>query len=311
MPIPRHDLLHKRYLFGAVQTARGCPMDCEFCSVTSFNGHTFRQRPIEDVLDEIERIPQKLFFFVDDNIIGYGKSNSKRALDLFKGMIKRGIKKDWFCQASLNFADNEEILEYAARSGCRMVILGLEAEKIEPLKDANKKLNLKMGVNSYGETFAKIHKYGIAVVGAFIYGFESDTPEILDKRTDYIINSGVDVIQTTFLTPLPGTRLFSKMTKEDRLLFTNFPSDWNYFDVMTEVVFKPKLMDAAELSSAMDKCDAKIRKVILKKFFKTLFATRSLKTALWALVTNIKYRNVRQRRKKSRKKSAIPIHPFK
>jgi radical SAM superfamily enzyme YgiQ (UPF0313 family) len=308
MPIPRHDLLHKRYLFGAVQTARGCPMDCDFCSVTSFNGHTFRQRPIEDVLDEIERIPQNLFFFVDDNIIGYGKSNAERALDLFKGMIRRGIKKDWFCQASLNFADNEEILAYAAKSGCRMVILGLEAENIEPLKDANKKLNLKIGVNSYADILKKIHKYGIAVVGAFIYGFESDTPKILDKRTDYIINSGVDVIQTTFLTPLPGTRLFKKMVKEDRLLFKNFPSDWNYFDVMTEVVFKPKLMDIAELSSAMDKCDAKIRKVILKKFFKTLFATRSLKTALWALVTNIKYQNVRKRRKKSRKKSAISTY---
>jgi radical SAM superfamily enzyme YgiQ (UPF0313 family) len=301
MPIPRHDLFYKRYMFGAIQTARGCPMNCEFCSVTSFNGHTYRQRPVEDVLDEIEKIPQKMLFFVDDNIIGYGKSNAKRTLDLFKGMIRRGIKKEWFCQASLNFADDEEILKYAAKSGCRMVILGLEAEHTEPLKDANKKLNLKMGVKSYDKVFKKIHKYGIAVVGAFIYGFDSDTPRILDERTNYIINSGVDVIQTTFLTPLPGTRLFNRMLKEDRFLHTNFPSDWNYFDVMTEVVFKPRLMDANELHSAMNKCKAKIGKTILKKFVKTLFATRNFKTAVWALITNIKYQNVWRRKNKSRK----------
>ncbi len=301
MPIPRHDLFYKHYMFGAIQTARGCPMDCEFCSVTSFNGHTYRQRPIEDVLDELEKIPQKLVFFVDDNIIGYGKKYSERALDLFKGMIRRGIKKEWFCQASLNFADNEEILKYAAKSGCRMVILGLEADTAEPLKKANKKMNLAMGVESYENIFAKIHKYGIAVVGAFIYGFDSDTPEILDDRTNYIIKSGVDVIQTTFLTPLPGTRLFEKMLREDRLLYTNFPSDWNYFDVMTELVFKPELMDINALRSAMDRCNVKINKAILKKFFKTLSATRNFKTAVWALITNIKYQNVRKRKNKLNK----------
>jgi radical SAM superfamily enzyme YgiQ (UPF0313 family) len=129
-------------MFGSIQTARGCPMECEFCAVNSFNGHTYRQRPIEDVLDELEKIPQKKFFFVDDNIIGYSKSASVRALGLFKGIIERGIKKEWFCQASLNFADDEEILKYAAKSGCRMVVLGLEAENVKSLKDANKKLNL-------------------------------------------------------------------------------------------------------------------------------------------------------------------------
>lgn len=300
MPIPRHDLFHKGYMFGAIQTARGCPMDCEFCSVTSFNGHTYRQRPVENVLDEIEKIPQDLFFFVDDNIIGYGESSSMRAIDLFKGMINRGIKKDWFCQASLNFADDEEVLKYAAKSGCRMVVLGLEAENTESLKDANKNLNLKMGVNSYEKIFAKIHKYEIAVIGAFVYGFDSDTPEMLDNRTDYIIKSGVDAIQTTFLTPLPGTRLFDRMQKEGRFLYTNFPSDWDYFDVINSAVFKPKLMDVAELDLAIEKFNAKIGKSILKKFFKTIIATKNIRTAIWALITNINYQTVRKRKAKLR-----------
>jgi radical SAM superfamily enzyme YgiQ (UPF0313 family) len=297
MPIPRHDLFDKRYFLGAIQTSRGCPMDCEFCSVTAFNGHTYRQRPIEAVLDELEIMPKKRIFFLDDNIIGYGKTASKRALDLFKGMIEHGIKKEWMCQASLNFADDEEILKYAAKSGCKTVVLGLESQNIESLKEANKKLNLKIGIISYEKIFKKINKYGIAVIGAFIYGFDSDTLEILDKRTDYIIDCGVDAIQTTFLTPLPGTRLFGKMKKENRLLYTNFPSDWNYFDG-NEVVFKPRLMNKKELTLSMYKCDVKIGKAILKKFYKTLFATKNIVTSIWALITNINYQNVRKNKTK-------------
>ena len=298
-PIARHDLFNKGYMFGSIQTARGCPMDCEFCSVTSFNGHTYRQRPIENVLDEMENIPQKMIFIVDDNIIGHGKAASKRALDLFKGIIDRGIKKEWFCQASLNFADNEEILKCAAKAGCRMVFIGLEAENDESLKDANKKLNLKMGVNSYEDAFKKINKYGIAVLGAFIYGFDTDNSAMLDNRTKYIINSGVDVVQTTILTPLPGTRLFNNMLNESRLLHTNFPEDWSFYD-MTEAIFKPKFMTLGELNLSMEKCNSSVGKVIGKKFFKTLFATRRFKTAIWALSSNINYQNVSKNQKNKR-----------
>jgi radical SAM superfamily enzyme YgiQ (UPF0313 family) len=296
MPIPRHDLFDKRYFLGAIQTSRGCPMDCEFCSVTAFNGHTYRQRPIEDVLNELEIMPKRRIFFLDDNIIGYGKKASERALKLFKGMIERKIKKEWMCQASLNFADDEEVLKYAAKSGCKTVVLGLEAQNTESLEEANKKLNLRMGIKNYEEIFKKINKHGIAVIGAFIYGFDSDTPGILSKRTDYITRSVIDAIQTTFLTPLPGTRLFDKMQKENRLLYKNFPADWDYFDG-NEVVFKPKLMNKKELTLSMYKCDVKIGKAILKKFYKTLFATRSIITSAWALITNINYQNVRRNKK--------------
>ena len=102
-----------------------------------------------------------MFFFVDDNIIGYSESSSERAIELFKGMIRRGIKKDWFCQASLNFADNEEVLKYAAKSGCRMVVLGLEAENIESLREANKNLNLKMAVVEHLDRPPHAVSYGL------------------------------------------------------------------------------------------------------------------------------------------------------
>ena len=118
-------------------------MRCDFCSVHTFNGNHYRQRPVEEVLDELETIPHDRVYFVDDNIIGYNKKSTERAKALFKGMIERGIKKDWYCQASLNFADDEEVLEYAAKSGCRMVLIGIESEKVHQLEEANKKLNLK------------------------------------------------------------------------------------------------------------------------------------------------------------------------
>jgi len=225
-------------------------MNCEFCSVTAFNGHRYRKRPVEKVLDEIAEIPQKRVFFVDDNIIGFGKQDEERAIALFKGMIERGIKKDWFCQASMNFADNDELLELAAKSGCRMVFLGVEAESKEALEEVNKKLNLSKGVEAYEKAFRRINRHGIAVLGAFIYGMDGDTSEKLHQRTNYILKSGVDVMQVTHLTPLPGTRLFRRLQDERRLLFANFPEDWVHYD-MTEVTYKPHSMSPKELSDVM------------------------------------------------------------
>ena len=116
-------------------------MKCDFCSVHTFSGSTYRERPVEETLDELENIPQEKIYFVDDNLIGYGKKSERRAIALFKGMIDRGIKKQWFCSASMNFADNEEVLELAAKAGCVMVLLGIESERIEQLEETNKKMN--------------------------------------------------------------------------------------------------------------------------------------------------------------------------
>jgi radical SAM superfamily enzyme YgiQ (UPF0313 family) len=290
---PRRDLFHPGYMFGSIQTSRGCPMDCEFCSVTSFNGRRYRQRPVEDVLDELETIPQNMVFFVDDNLIGYGKRSEERAIALFEGMMDRGIKKNWFCQASMNFADNEDVLEYAAESGCRMVFLGVEAENADALEGVNKRLNLSKGVNTYEEIFQRVNRHGIAVLGAFIYGMDSDTPETLHRRTSYILSSGVDVMQTTYLTPLPGTRLFGRLRDEKRLLYTNFPDDWVHYD-MTEVTFKPLLMEPQELGQAMQESSRRLynRWSLWRKLLKTWRSTRNLTTAIWAYSSNKNYRNV-------------------
>ena len=207
-PAPRRDLFNPDYMFASIQTSRGCPLNCEFCSVSAFNGQRYRRRPTAEVLAELETIPQKLLFFVDDNIIGYGKSSRQAALELFKGMVERKLDKLWFCQASINFADDEEVLSWARKAGCQMVFLGLEAEQADALAEVHKKLNLQRGVDAYKQAFERIHHAGIAVLGAFIFGMDGDTSLKLKRRSDYMINKPVDVMQTTFLTPLPGTRLF-------------------------------------------------------------------------------------------------------
>jgi radical SAM superfamily enzyme YgiQ (UPF0313 family) len=251
---PRRDIYSNEYLFASIQTSRGCPMDCDFCSVSAFNGLRYRQRPPSEVLDELEQIPQELIFFVDDNIIGYGKRSRKSALELFKGMVDRGIKKHWFCQASINIADDEEVLHWAAKAGCRMMFLGIEAEDLDSLSEVNKKLNIKRGgADAYEPIFERIHNAGIAVLGAFIFGMDEDTPEKLFKRARYMLDCGVDVMQATALTPLPGTRLFARLKDEGRLLYTNFPEDWDYYD-LTKVVFKPGQMKAEEFSAVMREC---------------------------------------------------------
>ena len=293
MPKARHDLFHPDYIFGSVQTARGCPMDCEFCSVTPFNGHRYRQRPVADVLDELEALPKKVAFLVDDNIFGYGPHAAERATALFQGMLDRGIKKDWLCQASLNFADDEEVLELAGRSGCRLVFVGLEAENGAALGEVNKQLNLRRGVDSYEETLRRFHRHGIAVLGGFIYGMDSDTPATLRERTDYIRQAGVDAFQLTLLTPLPGTRLFQTLRDEGRLLYTDFPADWDHYD-MLEVTHKPGSMPPQQLAVVGRHCGRQVysRRSIWSKFARTWCSTGSLTTALWAYYTNMSYRAV-------------------
>ena len=292
IPPARHDLFHPGYKFATVQTTRGCPWRCEFCTVHAFNGTTYRQRPVEDVLDEIEQTTNKHLFFVDDNIIGYSKKSLEHTKDLLRGMIKRGIKREWFSQASINFGDDEELLQLAQETGCKMVLIGIESEKIESLEETKKDLNQKVGVENYNSIFEKIHKYGIAVLGTFIFGLDTDTKQDLANRADYIINSKVDAFQTTVLTPFPGTGTFFKFVKENRIRYNNFPEDWQRMRFFENVI-EPVTMTHEELTEELYKAWGRIydAKNIVNKFKMTLKETRDAQTAFWTLTTNANYGN--------------------
>jgi radical SAM superfamily enzyme YgiQ (UPF0313 family) len=235
-----------------------------------------------------------MLFFVDDNIIGYSQSSREKALALFKGMVERKLDKWWFCQASLNFGDDEGVLSWASRAGCKMVFLGLEAEELDALKEMHKQLNAQRGINSYAQAFQRIHKAGIAVLGAFIFGMDGDTHDKLQRRADYMIyNRGIDVMQNTFLTPLPGTRLFDRYQREKRLLYTNFPQDWEHYD-MTEVTHRPGSMEPQQLVQTMEKLNRQMHTwpVLLRKALLTLWQTKNITATMFAWSSNINYSNV-------------------
>ncbi len=288
---PRRDLFDPEYMFASVQTSRGCPFDCDFCSVTAYNGRRYRRRPTREVLDELESLPHELLFFVDDNVIGYGAESRRMALELFQGMVERDMNKRWLCQASINIADDPEVLEWAGRAGCRTVFLGLEAEDIDALTEVNKRLNMKRGASSYERTFDRIHKAGIAVLGAFIFGMDGDTPEKLRRRTDFMVNSSVDVMQITVMTPLPGTKLFHRLEQEGRLLYTNFPEDWSHYD-LAELVHRPKHLTQDELWDVI--CESVHRiydlPTLKAKAKQTLSLTGSWEAMEFAYRANLDYR---------------------
>lgn len=293
MARPRRDLFHPGYMFSSVQTSRGCPMNCDFCSVTPFNGYRYRRRPPEDVLDELESMRQRMFFFVDDNIIGYDRESRDQALAIFRGMVERRLGKWWLCQASINFADDPEVLHWAAKSGCKLVFLGIEADDLDALERVNKRLNVARGVDSYNGAFRRIHRAGISILGSFIFGVDGDTPEKIRRRARYMIRCGVDVLQGTMLTPLPGTRLFERLEQEGRLLYTDFPKDWDRYD-MSEVVFQPSDMQPSELTAVVRECTRQMYSMPVSwwKLLRALVWTRNLPAASFAWQSNSNYRTV-------------------
>lgn len=291
VPFVRRDIFKKYpYVYDLVQTSRGCPMGCDFCSVTQMCGKTYRERDIDAVLDELEQTDRSLLFFVDDNLINQKKGAHERAIRLFKGMVERKMKKMWLSQAALNFADNDEVLYWARKSGCIMILLGVEAEKDDALKDMKKNLNLRKGVQSYEEIFRKVHKHGIGILASMIFGMESDKLQDLYDRRDFIKNSSVDAYQVTILTPIPGTSLYDRMLLQKRIDHNNYPADWRLYDGTRAVLNMPQ-MDKSEISEAMNDIWLSLysKEPVRRRLFRTIMMTRSFKTAYWAYGINHAY----------------------
>lgn len=230
----RHDLLNGDYFVGSIQTTRGCPLRCNFCSVTAFNGGKFRHRPVGHVIEELKQIPERMIFFVDDNVGGTRLDHAEQAKELFRAMVKHTDCKPWISQATINFADDDELLRLARQSGCVGIFIGFEAITEEGLKEVHKKFNAK-GNRNIKESVGRIQKHGIAVTGNFIIGLDCDQPGIGKQIAETAYAYGLDVSNVLISTPLPGTDLFRKAEAEKRIVATNYPDDWQYYTLFHPV----------------------------------------------------------------------------
>jgi radical SAM superfamily enzyme YgiQ (UPF0313 family) len=227
-PIARHELLQYGYRIGSIQTTRGCPLSCNFCSVTAFNGRHYRHRPISRVIEEFRSIREKLVLVVDDNLIGTRTDHIARAKELLRAIIESGIRKKWIAQVTMNFGDDEELLLLAAKAGCIGVFIGFESITTEGLKEIHKPFNIRK-LQEIKAGIKRIHRHGISVVGSFILGLDIDKKHIGRDIATTAQHYGLDALNVMFLTPLPGTQLWEEMESSDRIVLNNFPDDWNYY----------------------------------------------------------------------------------
>ncbi|MCX7698993.1 MAG: B12-binding domain-containing radical SAM protein [Candidatus Goldbacteria bacterium] len=303
---PRRDIYNSKYFWGMIQTSRGCPMNCEFCSVTIYNGHKYRKRPIEEIINELKTIKQKYICFFDDNIVGRTKEQKEHALLLFKRMVEEKLNKIWFAQCSINVGEEEEILKWMYKSGCRILLIGLESIDEESLKEMHKQENVRI-LNKINDLIKNIHKNGIAIIGSFIIGSSNDNLNTINKTVNFIIKNDIDSVLITHLTPFPGTRLYTKMQQENRIIANNYPDDWIKYN-FSNVVYKHEKLSKEELIYIVDSIKNKIVApfwMLIKRFIKTLFNTISFRAALIALLWNIGLRNIYLRGLKQRKKVAV------
>ena len=236
LPAPNWELLRpKNYLsVHMVETTRGCPIDCEFCAVTSAFGGTYRNRSQEEVLAELKGLRpfeglltlKNCVFFVDDNII----SNRVFARQFLERIADLGLH--WFGQASMNIAKDAEILRLCQKSGCAGLFLGFETLSNEALASVGKRVNKP---SEYLNVVDKLHDHGIGIDGSFVFGFDSDDPGVYDRTVEFVLKAKLEVVYFSILTPYPGTRLHKRLMAESRLLTT----DWSLYDA-NHVVFRPK-----------------------------------------------------------------------
>ncbi|HWR64059.1 MAG TPA: radical SAM protein [Candidatus Thermoplasmatota archaeon] len=220
---------------GALEATRGCPYHCEFCPETNIQGgNSYYKRPISEVIEEIKKIPQKTLMFYDTSLT----VDPTYTKELFKQM--KGLHKKFFCNGNADvLAQDADLVRLSKKAGCAAWLVGFESLVQNTLDQVGKKTNR---VNEYTQAINNIHKNHMAVIGDFMFGFDTDTPEIFEKTIKTIKELKIDVADFSILTPFPGTPLFTKLDAEKRIL----TKDWKYYN-MGHVVFSPKQMTPDEL----------------------------------------------------------------
>jgi radical SAM superfamily enzyme YgiQ (UPF0313 family) len=238
MPFARRDLLGKRYspLFKALETTRGCPNRCEFCSVPTINGKRYRIRPLDEVDHELCTIIKRkgeYLFLTDDNVT----AKEDYALGLFEIFKRYRVK--WMGFTTIKIATNKNLLKKARESGCISLFIGFESLLQENLDNVSKRF---VDAKELSILIKKIQSHGIGIHGSFIFGFDGDDPTVFKKTVSFVQNNKIELPTFSILTPFPGTPLRKRLEEEGRIL----DDDWSHYD-MSHVVFKPKGMTVHEL----------------------------------------------------------------
>jgi radical SAM superfamily enzyme YgiQ (UPF0313 family) len=221
LPLPRRELLPpKGYFFeNTIQTTRGCPFDCEFCSVTAIYGGTYRTRPVAEVEREIKTLRRApaYIFFVDDNIVG----DIHHARELFSMLSQYRLR--WVSQCPISVAQNERLVRLMAEAGCHGMFIGFESLSPENLRLMGKRTNK---VERYEAGIKRLHDHGIGVHASFVFGYDYDDPSVFGNFITFANRNRIDGAFLPLLTPFPGTRIHQRLKKEGRIL----TEDWTQGD---------------------------------------------------------------------------------
>jgi len=243
LPKPRRDLLPRITYEGytpipiGVETSRGCPYDCEFCSIGQTMGRQYRVRPVQEVIAEIDSIDSPHLFFVDD-ALGLNRNVAK---ELFTEMIP--LRRHWLGQGTVSLAEDLELLRLMRRSGCKGLLIGFESVQKGTQNEVKKIKNLRI---DFYEAMRRFHGEGFGILGAFVFGSDYENKDVFEQTLEFILEGRLECIELRILTPYPGTQLYERLLREGRLCVRDwwlrgYPSD--------TLLFQPKGMTADELIS--------------------------------------------------------------
>ncbi|MFY0644632.1 MAG: B12-binding domain-containing radical SAM protein [Bacteroidia bacterium] len=240
-PIRRDLIKRERYLVpNSIVVSRGCPHHCDFCYKDAFfeGGKSFYTQKVDDALSEIDRLPGKHLYFLDDHLLG----NSKFSTALFEGM--RGMNRVFQGASTVDAILRGNLIEKAADAGMRSVFVGFETFSPINLKNSNKKQNLK---KDYEAATKRLHDLGIMINGSFVFGMDDDDNNVFKRTVDWAVSNGITTSTFHIQTPYPGTKLYSDMLNAGRITSDN----WNLYDTR-HVVYKTNKLSPEELKSGYD-----------------------------------------------------------
>jgi radical SAM superfamily enzyme YgiQ (UPF0313 family) len=236
-PVPRRDLLRTRCyrIANVVQSSKGCPYGCEFCSLNAYVGHPVRLRSVPRVLDEIRSLEGDQFLFADDNLY----ADREHAAALLHALPPLG--KKWVAETTWHIAFDEEVLRLARRGGCVGLFVGFDSinrqTKIAKIPAAG---DIQA---TYIHAIQNIRRHGIPVVAAFVFGLDNDDTTVFERSLHVVQKGGADLVNFSALVPYPGTPVFNRLKREGRI--TDW--DWSHY-ISPNVCFRPNRMTAAELN---------------------------------------------------------------